>query len=1098
MLPEQSPEIRLRNLLQASLPVFGIAAAITMPVLATILKLAEVGAQINLRNFVIIQANRPVLWLVDLFALMFLGLNLALAYNEIRTRRRIASLKNQVDQRNTELHTIKEISQREMLERHQAEATIVRAKREWEATFDAISDLIILTDANGKVIRCNRATIEKLETTFADFIGRHIEEVFPGVVEPVQKKVVTKTQVLPMPSLYGWFEVTGFPFQSADNQQGVIYIFHDIAQRKRAEAEIQRQKQYFEGIFQNSPVAIVTLDLNGLIVACNPAFERLFGYEQVDVIGGKLDNLITSPELRENALDFTRRVKRGEVIHTVAKRITRSGELIDVEIFGVPVIVNGEELGILSLYHNITELVRARQKAEEADLAKSEFLANMSHEIRTPLNGVIGMLNLSLDTELTPEQRDYLSAALDSAESLVNLIDDILDLSKIEAGKMELEVTDFNLRKIVENVVSTLAQKAYSKGLELICMVEPEVPTLLRGDPNRLRQVLTNLVGNAVKFTEHGEVTIKVRPVAETSTQTTLAFYVQDTGIGIPPERQATIFNRFTQADMSTTRKYGGTGLGLAISTQLVELMGGKISVLSEPGKGSTFSFSAIFQKQDIQEAPPPLLLQRTKNLNVLVADRNPNVRMNISTHLKYYGCQVSEAADRADTLLKISDALRTHRPFQVLILDSTIALDKDQPMLPKLKTENKIGNARIILLTTFGQHIPKDVCQFLGCSATVAKPVRLEGLEKALLDAFSPPRKTGPLTARDVSTPVAQPLHLITRHPRRILLVEDNPVNRKVVVNLLTKFGHQVATAEHGRQALESLQRERFDLILMDVSMPEMDGYEATLNIRMNETGGSHVPIIAMTAHALAGDIERCLASGMDAYLSKPIKPQELFEMVEIWSSIASQQTTPDSQGQNAAVIAPEPSRPEIETAAANAPGNDGSDGDTAALQPEMTQPVVTSPPRKRYGPSRSADPASDMDEFFLKAFKRRKIKSLGDPGYLESILPRFGNDLPFFLKTFEEFITECRTKCSELNLAIQAGDKTAVRLHAHNLKGVAANFAAERITSLANEIEQQAGSGDLNGASEKVTEINNQIPQLEETFKNLSTRSHPSGINR
>ena len=407
-----------------------------------------------------------------------------------------------------------------------------------------------------------------------------------------------------MPSLYGWFEVTGFPFQVDENQQGIIYIFHDIAQRRRAEAETQRQKQFFEGIFENSPVAIVTMDMNGLIVTCNPAFERLFGYTQVEVIGNKLDDMITDADVHEKALDLTRRVRRGEIVHTVSQRVTRHNQIIDVEIFGVPVIVNGEELGILGLYHNITELVRARQRAEAADLAKSDFLANISHEIRTPLNGVIGMLNLSLDTTVNEEQNEYLSTALESAEALMTLLNDVLDLSKIEAGKMELEISEFNLRKVVENVAVNLSQRAASKGLDLICWIYPDVPELVRGDSNRLRQVLVNLTGNAIKFTEKGEVTIKVRKVAESNNQVTLGFYVQDTGIGIPTERQAAIFNRFTQGDMSTTRKYGGTGLGLAISAQLVELMGGKITLVSEQNVGSNFSFNASFEKQEVAGSP--------------------------------------------------------------------------------------------------------------------------------------------------------------------------------------------------------------------------------------------------------------------------------------------------------------------------------------------------------------------------------------------------------------------------------------------------------------------------------------------------------------
>jgi len=1091
MLTDPRPEIRLKNLRKSSLPKLGIGIALTLPVLATIIENAMAGHPVTFQNFIIAQVSQPLLWLIDLFALFLLGFNLYLVDRENRVARFIGFLKTQLEHRNAELYSVKEISQREILERHQAEASIIRAKREWEATFDAISDLIILTDSNGNIIRCNQATVQKLETTYRNLIGKHIEEVFPGVVEPIQKKVVVKSQVIPMPFLYGWFEVTGFPFQSAEYQQGVIYIFHDIAQRKRAEAEIQRQKQYFEGIFQNNPVAIVTLDLNGLIVACNPAFERLFGYLQVEVIGGKLDNLITSPELRENALDFSRRVKRGDVIRTVGKRITRFGKLIDVEIFGVPVIVNGEELGILGLYHNITELVYARQKAEEADLAKSEFLANMSHEIRTPLNGVLGMLNLTLDTELAKEQREYLSAALDSAETLVNLISDILDLSKIEAGKMELEITDFNLRKIVENVTITLAQRAYSKGLELICIIETDVPTMLRGDPNRLRQILTNLVGNAVKFTEGGEVIVHVRKVAELDKQATLTFYVQDTGIGIPFERQATIFDRFTQADMSTTRKYGGTGLGLAISTQLVELMGGKISLLSESGKGSTFSFSAVFQKQEIQENPSPELLRKTDQVKVLVAASNRFVRQNLVILLKHFGCRVVETANSEQAELRMTEAQNNKRPYQIILLDSDLELDKINPFLSKIKKENLASSARIILLTTIGQHISNTEYENLEVAATIIKPVRLEALEKTLLEVLAPTRKTGSLVQSTNLRPENRPMK--TRQGRRILVAEDNPINRKVVVNLLTKFGHQVETADHGRQALEILQNNTFDLVLMDISMPAMDGYEATMQIRMMENTGTHLPIVAMTAHALVGDIERCLASGMDAYLSKPIKPHELFDLIEQLPNQApleNQQVTP---------LIPSVSIPIKDD------GHKQLDeiNPKLAVQPELprvinppfskdsTQPFIASlAPIESSPKSQSSPILGNDDEFLSRVLRKRKTKALGEPNYLESILPRFGDDLPFFLSTFEEFIHQCETKVNQFYLAIEAGDVAAVKLNAHNLKGVAANFEANQIASLAHELDIQAEKGDLTLATEKVAGIRAQIPNLERVIQEIRNR--------
>lgn len=1092
MLSDKTPKIPLQKFLPVVFPLVGTILGLFFPFLITVIWLLSDGEVLTPNTFLTAQFNEPVLWLVDLFSVFIILLSLVNTYQQINAIRQSQRLKGELSKITSELYAVKEVSQREILERHQAEANIIRAKKEWEATFDAISDLILLTDTNGKIIRCNRATTQTLKTSYADLIGKNIEEVFPGVIEPVQKKALTKTQVIPMPSLYGWFEVTGFPFQDGENQQGIIYIFHDIAQRKKAEAEIQRQKQYFESIFQNSPVAIVTLDLNGHIVACNPAFERLFGYTQAEVLGGKLDEIITSKEFRDGAFEFSRRVRQGELIHSVSKRQTRSGELIDVEIFGVPVIVNGQEVGVLNLYHNITELVRARQKAEEADLAKSEFLANMSHEIRTPLNGLIGMLNLALDTPLNTEQNEYLNAALESAESLLNLISDILDLSKIEAGKMELETTDFNLRTIVENVAVNFSQRAAAKGLELVCIVDPQTPVLLRGDPNRLRQVLNNLVGNAVKFTEQGEIVITVQPIAQTSSQATISFSVRDTGIGIPLDRQAHIFERFTQADMSTTRKYGGSGLGLAISTQLVELMGGKISLISEPGSGSTFSFSAVFHRQEVLEQPPHELIALSHRKHVLVADPNASSRQSLRTELEKVGFAVSECEDRASFIAFLQSADNNRIPVQLAMVDYRLLLVNHQLSLPA-EIEPLIINdkLKILVLTTLGTHISQDDCHRIGCRTTLIKPVRQQALYNALQAAFSIPMPTEAIVNPPAeSRPTASGLKTST--PRHILLVEDNPVNRKVVINLLNKFGHTVEEAENGRIAMEKTAQKNFDLILMDIQMPEMDGYEATLRIRSREGAAKHTPIIAMTARALAGDVERCLASGMDAYLSKPIKPRELFNAIEHWGQKHAQAESLQP------VVVKETSEPvPADLSSEFAEYFQSLDHNSNGFLPASERTSAT--PEPTSSESITEDNLSGDDEFLSRAF-RKNTQSLGDAQYIEKILPRFGDDLAFFLATFEEFIQQCETKMDELKEAFRLQNAATIKLHAHNLKGVAANFEAVKVTRLAHQLDIQAASGDLDGADRLIAEMENQIPLLKKALAEMktqqpSTENNPKG---
>lgn len=1068
--------------------VLGLLVSLTMPFAAILTAILSGGQALTLRAVWEVQTSQPLVWLVDFFALLLAVFFVFNIQAEIRRFQHEERFSHQLKEKSSELFLLKEKSQQDLLERFQVEAIIGRAKREWEVTFDAISDPIFLTDSTGKIIRCNQAAARILETTFQELIGKSIEEMFPGIVDPLQDRRDVSTQTFLMPSVFGWFDITGFPFQFSDNQQGTIYIFHDITQRKYAEVELQRQKQYYEGIFQNNPVAIITLDLNGHIITCNPAFERLFGYTQVEVIGHKLDDLVTPQEYREQALDFTRRVRKGEVIHEVTRRLMKGGEMIDVEVFNVPVTVEGESLGILVLFHNITELVRARRRAEEADLAKSEFLANMSHEIRTPLNGVIGMLNLTLDTPLSAEQYEYLTTALDSAEALLNLLNDILDFSKIEAGRMELEITDFDLRAVVENVTASLAQRAANKGLELVCIVPPDIPTLLRGDPNRLRQVLVNLAGNAIKFTEKGEVVLRAKKVAETGDQASIAFYVQDTGIGIPAERQAAIFDRFTQADMSTTRLHGGSGLGLAISAQLVELMGGKITLISEPNTGSTFSFAVSFPKQKVAASSQPEKPVLLRGLRVLVVDPSGSSRMNLTLLLEQMGCLTASTASPIKAWQLLEEAARAQKPFQVLVIDSKQILAGSDPILQYLQDNPRINDLKILLLTTIGQRISRRECEEIGCTGYVHKPVRLQSLQSALLGMLSP-AGFGMPDSPAAQSPGSKSAALRAKRPQRILLAEDNSINSKVVINLLQKFGHSVDLAENGQQALEVVQHIRYDLVLMDIQMPVMDGYEATRKIRATEGAGRRVPIIAMTAHVALGDIERCKASGMDDYLSKPLKPQEIFDKLEYWISRSDQGER--KTGYSLQKL------PEAET-----PKPPGSNGDEINLEERDFETSFGSPGGAEAAVPDGAQenvPLDPAEGWLLGEPRSRRTKPLGDPRYLETILPRFGNDFNFFVATFEEFIRQCQEKVQDFTLAIQSKDTVKVKLLAHNLKGVAANFEAVHIAMLANDLDLQAGAGNLSQAKALVTAIEKEIPELERNLAQIkvfqNTRSQQAG---
>ena len=473
------------------------------------------------------------------------------------------------------------------------EGKISNAKRTWEAIFDAVNDLIILTNDQSEIIRCNDAAINTLKLSFQELLGQDFNTLLcdssgnpPTIGENIQFK-----------NIPGWFYITSFPVAPIENVNSTVYIIRDMSKQQKASEEIIRQKEYFEALVRNSPVAIVIMDMASNIHSCNPAFEKLYGFSQKESVGKNLDHLISTKSDLEEATRYSQRVVEGDTVHEYGQRIRKDGSKVDVEIFGVPVIVDGKGYGILGIYHDVSEIIQARREAEAADRAKSDFLANMSHEIRTPMNGVIGMIELAQGTILTSEQKDYLSTAKESADALLSLLNDILDFAKIESGYLTLEEIDFDLRNTVESVTTTIAPRAETKGLEVLCLIQPNIPTRLIGDPGRLRQILMNLAGNAIKFTSHGEVVIRVALEEENDEKVTLKFAVTDTGIGIPADRQGALFERFVQVDSSTTRKFGGTGLGLAISKQLSELMGGKIGIISEPNVGSTFWFTGIFEK---------------------------------------------------------------------------------------------------------------------------------------------------------------------------------------------------------------------------------------------------------------------------------------------------------------------------------------------------------------------------------------------------------------------------------------------------------------------------------------------------------------------
>lgn len=664
--------------------------------------------------------------------------------------------------------------------------------------------------------------------------------------------------------------------------------FNTMAENiERFQDSLRQSEDRYRDIVENSRDLICTHDLDGRILSVNRAFEELLGYRAEQLIGHRIaEFLLLDRSVTPQFEDYLSRLRRDGHAAGLMRVLSASGEIHVLEYNNslrrdgvTPPTGRGIARDVTERIRTQEELAAAREAAEAANRAKSDFLARMSHEIRTPMNGVIGMTELALDTELNPEQREYLETVKQSADKLLAVIDDILDFSKIEACKLELESVPFRLRDTLDDMVATLAVRAQKKGLELACDVPAGVTDELVGDPGRLRQILINLVGNAIKFTQTGEVVVRVAVKSECETAVRLLFSVRDTGVGIPPEKLETIFQPFEQADGTITRRYGGTGLGLAISTQLAELMGGAILVESKPGGGSTFSFTASFEIGGYAKTPAPVTLH---GLPALVVDDNETNRRILEKVLGSWGMLVTTADSGRAALTAIQWAASARKPYRIALVDSQMPMMDGFALICRLREDSVSTSLPVIMMTSASQPGDAARCRELGVAAYLTKPVRQSQLLEAILATLGIAGTE--IAFQPIITRLAPSAQKRSLH---ILLAEDNLINQKVAQRVLEKWGHSVRTVNDGKKALDILESQSFDMVLMDVEMPELDGLQATAVLRKREQGtGRRVPVVAMTAHAMKGDRERCLAAGMDGYVSKPVRATDLYDVMESLTS--------------------------------------------------------------------------------------------------------------------------------------------------------------------------------------------------------------------
>ena len=785
--------------------------------------------------------------------------------------------------------------------RLRADEALSKERKMLRALIDNVPDFMYVKDAQSRFVVANLFTAQTVgKETPEELLGKSDFDLYPKELattfyedeqalirsgEPLfnHEEAGIDRQGKPIRILS-----TKVPLRDKTGQvTGLAGVGRDITERKRVEQALRESSGLVTLLLDSVPEAIFGIDLQGNCTFCNPACLRLLKFQDASQLLGKHMHALIhhthgdgSPYAAEEC-PIIEAFVHGAEAHVDNEPLWRSdGTSFPAEYWSRPLRRGEVLIGAVVTFMDVTErreaelvLRTAKEAAEIANRAKSEFLANMSHEIRTPLNGVIGMTDLALDTDLTPEQREYLETVKLSGDSLLTVINDILDFSKIEAGKMDIEAVDFNLRDCLEEALKAFALRADEKGLELLCDIAPDVPELVQGDSGRLRQVVTNLVGNAIKFTPRGEVSLHVENEDQGDETRTLRFTVADTGIGIPPASQKSIFDPFTQADTSTTRKYGGTGLGLTISARLVAMMGGRIWLESEMDRGSQFHFT-VRMRLVAKKAIPEIALsgEALRGMKVLIVDDNLTNRRILQGILRCWDLRTHDVEGGEQALQELIAARKAGDPYQLVLTDVHMPQMDGFGLVERIRRMPELSTIVIVMITSAGIRGDAERCRELKIGSYLYKPVRKRELLSALMTALGASNLAALSTAAPRGGLPGKAGGL------RILLAEDNRVNQAVAVRMLEKMGHSLTIANNGNEALAAFATQPFDLVLMDIQMPEMDGFAATKEIREKEKNmESYTPIIAMTAHAMKGDRERCLAAGMNGYVSKPINAKEL-----------------------------------------------------------------------------------------------------------------------------------------------------------------------------------------------------------------------------